>query len=112
MRYLAIILAVLFMFSGSAVAGQKIACLPAPENTDSDPDNDVVTIFIVKDGVETTAPYTLIPEINMVKLVELADDDEGVYQFAWANAQGRKSKFVSFDLKAPPNGCAGLKIID
>lgn len=113
MKTLAIILSIVFlMFSSTALAGQSIVCDPAPENQDADSSNDVVKVVILKDTVEITASYVLIPEINKVRLMTLNGEQTGQYQFAFENSQGRRSTFVSFDLQSQPNGCNGIQIID
>lgn len=111
MKKLAIILSVLMLlFSGNVLAGQRLVCNPAPENSDSNPDNDVTKIVVIKDNIEIISPYRLVTGKNLVELVVLTGDESGVYQFSFENSQGRRSVFVNFDLQGQPDGCNGIRI--
>lgn len=112
MRKIAIVsILLILMFSGTqAIAGQWIGCNLAPENEDADPNNDVIAVVILKDGVESVVPYNIDVNKNKVRILDITPSDSGIYQFAFQNSQGRRGNFVSFDLAAAPDGCSEVKL--
>jgi hypothetical protein len=98
----------LFAFSGQA---EWVACDPAPENADADPDNDVVNVVIMQSGAEIIRAYELTADQQHVKLVDISVIAQASYQFAFENSQGRRSEPVSYTVYYKPAGCSGIVII-
>lgn len=111
MKKIALILTILiFAFSSSGIAAQRLVCSPAPENADQNPDNDVVKVVVTQGAAQTVSPYRMVAGTQLVELLVLTGDEAGEYQFQFENSQGRRSDPVTFNLHGAPAGCSGIQI--
>lgn len=113
MRILIILLAILVVFGGGRFGAHAewIACNPAPENSDQDPENDVVSVVIMQDSAEIIRPYELNPSETAVLLIDTTVIAAATFSFRFENVQGRRSDPVIFELKQKPAGCLGLRVL-
>jgi hypothetical protein len=114
MKKLAIMLILtvgLFGMSANPVFGEWVGCDLAPENSDADPENDVINVVVIQDGAEIIRPYQLNSVGDKVRLIDVSTIAAATFQFAFENSQQRRSDFVAYDLKPKPAGCAGVGLI-
>jgi hypothetical protein len=93
-----------------AIGAEYIGCDLAPENSDDNPDNDVVNIVVIQDGATIIRPYEVDTVKNKVKLIDTSTIAQGSFEFMFENSQGRRSDPVAFNLAPKPAGCMDVKL--
>lgn len=111
MKFFSIMLSCLFLLlSGSGLA-DMVVCDPAPENSDSNNENDILSVVIIQDGAEIVRPYELTTDGRYVKLIDVSLIAQAQFQFMFENKQQRRSDPVDFSLFIKPQGCTGVRVI-
>ena len=83
---------------------------PAPENSDADPDNDVINVVVVQGSAEIISPYTIGPDGIHVMLIGIEGIAQADFQFAFENKDFRRSELVTYNLRPAPAGCQGIRV--
>ncbi len=110
-RILFFCIGLLLAFSGLASA-EWLVCDGAPENVDTDPDNDIAFVVVVQDGATIIRNYELHSDGVHVLVADTSMLAQAHFEVSFENVQGRRSDPVSYDLKPKPSGCSGLRILN